>query len=97
MSNSYFQPVSGLDLPRFAGIPTFMRLPHIQLNDPKIKDVDIGLIGVPWDSGTTNRSGARHGPRQIRDASSMIRAQNGATGVRPFESANWRLLHFAKC
>jgi len=88
LSNSYFQPVSGLDLPRFAGIPTFMRLPHIQLNDPKIKDVDIGLIGVPWDSGTTNRSGARHGPRQIRDASSMIRAQNGATGVRPFESAN---------
>ncbi len=88
MSDSFFQPVSGFDLPRFAGIPTFMRLPHVALTDEKIKDVDIGLIGVPWDSGTTNRSGPRHGPRQLRDMSTMIRAQNGASGVRPFELAN---------
>lgn len=88
MSDSFFQPVSGFDLPRFAGIPTFMRLPHVALTDEKIKDVDIGLIGVPWDSGTTNRSGPRHGPRQLRDISTMIRAQNGASGVRPFELAN---------
>lgn len=88
MSDTFFQPVSGFDLPRFAGIPTFMRLPHVALTDEKIKDVDIGLIGVPWDSGTTNRSGPRHGPRQLRDMSTMIRAQNGASGVRPFELAN---------
>lgn len=88
MSDSFFQPVSGFDLPRFAGIPTFMRLPHVALTDEKIKDVDIGLIGVPWDNGTTNRSGPRHGPRQLRDISTMIRAQNGASGVRPFELAN---------
>ncbi len=88
MSDSFFQPVSGFDLPRFAGIPTFMRLPHVALTDEKIKDVDIGLIGVPWDNGTTNRSGPRHGPRQLRDMSTMIRAQNGASGVRPFELAN---------
>ena len=88
MSDSFFQPVSGFDLPRFAGIPTFMRLSHVALTDEKIKDVDIGLIGVPWDSGTTNRSGPRHGPRQLRDMSTMIRAQNGASGVRPFELAN---------
>lgn len=50
--------------------------------------MDIGLIGVPWDSGTTNRSGPRHGPRQLRDMSTMIRAQNGASGVRPFELVN---------
>ena len=48
----------------------------------------MGLIGVPWDSGTTNRPGPRHGPRQLRDASTMIRAQNGATGVRPFDLIN---------
>jgi guanidinopropionase len=88
MSDKYFQPVSGFDLPRFAGVATFMRLPHVAFNDPKIKEVKIGLIGVPWDSGTTNRPGPRHGPRQLRDMSTMMRAQNGATGVRPFEVAN---------
>lgn len=85
MSDPFFRPVSGFDLPRFAGVPTFMRLPHVPLEDPRLADVQVGLIGVPWDSGTTNRSGPRHGPRQLRDLSTMIRAQNGATGVRPFE------------
>lgn len=65
-----------------------MRLPHVGLNDPRISKVQIGLIGTPWDGGTTNRPGPRHGPRQLRDASTMIRAQNGATGVRPFELVN---------
>ncbi len=88
MSDTYFQPVSGFDLPRFAGVATFMRLPHVALSDDRIKDVEVGLIGVPWDGGTTNRPGPRHGPRQLRDMSTMIRAQNGATGVRPFEAAN---------
>ena len=88
MSDPFFHPVSGFDLPRFAGIPTFMRLPHVDLDNPKLKDVQIGIIGTPWDSGTTNRPGPRHGPRQLRDMSSMIRAQNGATGIRPFELVN---------
>jgi guanidinopropionase len=88
MTDPFFHPVSGFDLPRFAGVPTFMRLPHVDLDHPRLSEVQIGLIGVPWDSGTTNRPGPRHGPRQLRDASTMIRAQNGATGVRPFESVN---------
>ncbi|MFO7771154.1 MAG: agmatinase [Roseovarius gahaiensis] len=88
MSDSFFQPVSGFDLPRFAGVPTFMRLPHVPLDHDRLKDVDIGLIGVPWDSGTTNRPGPRHGPRQLRDASTMIRAQHQASGIRPFEAVN---------
>ncbi|OOY20918.1 agmatinase [Thioclava sp. DLFJ5-1] len=87
-SDSYFHPVSGFDLPRFAGVPTFMRLPHVELDNPRLKDVQVGFIGSPWDSGTTNRPGPRHGPRQLRDLSTMIRAQNGATGVRPFEMVN---------
>jgi guanidinopropionase len=87
MVDAFFRPVSGLDLPRFAGIPTFMRLPHVPLDHPRLGEVDIGLIGAPWDGGTTNRAGARHGPRQLRDASTMIRAENGITGVRPFERA----------
>ena len=88
MSDPFFHPVSGLDLPRFAGIPTFMRLPHVGLDDPRLKAVQIGLIGAPWDGGTTNRPGPRHGPRQLRDHSTMMRAENGATRVRPFEAAN---------
>ena len=67
MPNADFQPVSGFDLPRFAGVPTFMRLPHLTPEDALYKEVDIGLIGVPWDGGTSNRPGARHGPRQLRD------------------------------
>ena len=69
-----FEPVSGAVSPRFAVVPTFMRLPHIALNHPDIAMVDIGLVGVPWDAGTTNRPGARHGPRRLRDLSTMIRA-----------------------
>jgi guanidinopropionase len=65
-----------------------MRLPHITLDDVRLSDVDIGIIGVPWDSGTTNRPGPRHGPRQLRDASTMIRAEHPVSGVRPFEAMN---------
>jgi len=87
MSDDFFRPVSGFDLPRFAGVPTFMRLPHVPLDHPRIGEVEIGLVGAPWDGGTTNRPGPRHGPRQLRDLATMIRAENGATGVRPFEAA----------
>jgi guanidinopropionase len=65
--------------PRYSGIPTFFRLPHTELLD----EVDIGLVGVPFDGGVTNRSGARHGPRDIRNQSSLIRKINQATGVAP--------------
>ncbi|EDM70470.1 agmatinase [Roseobacter sp. AzwK-3b] len=88
MSDAFFHPVSGLDLPRFAGVPSFMRLPHVAPGHERFADVDIGLIGVPWDSGTTNRPGPRHGPRQLRDASTMIRAQHPTSGMRPFETVN---------
>ena len=88
MTDTFFQPISGFDLPRFAGVPTFMRLPHVGLDDARIVDVQIGIIGTPWDGGTTNRPGPRHGPRQLRDMSTMIRAENGATRVRPFELVN---------
>jgi len=88
MSDNFFQPVSGFELPRFAGVPTFMRLPHVPLEHERLGEVDIGLIGVPWDSGTTNRPGPRHGPRQLRDASTMIRAQHATSGMRPFEAVN---------
>ena len=87
MTDRFFRPVSGMELPRFAGIATFMRLPHMPENHPRVSEVQIGLVGLPWDGGTSNRPGARHGPRALRDASTMIRAQHPVTGMRPFEVA----------
>ena len=54
-----FMPVSGFDLPRFAGLPTFMRLPYIAQDDVANSGVEVGIIGVPWDGGddqSTRRS-----------------------------------------
>lgn len=85
MTDPFFHPVSGFELPRFAGIPTFMRLPHVAPDHPRFAEVQVGVVGAPWDGGTTNRPGPRHGPRQLRDASTMVRAQHGVTGMRPFE------------
>ena len=83
-----FQPVSAMEMPRFSGIPTFMRLPHIAPEDAAREGVEIALIGVPWDSGTTNRPGARHGPRQMRDLSTMIRSTHPVSRIKPFELCN---------
>ena len=66
--------------PRYTGIPTFFRTPQAN----SLTEADIGLIGVPYDGGVTNRSGARHGPRAVRDQSSLLRKLNAATGVAPF-------------
>jgi guanidinopropionase len=80
------QPVSGLVTPRFGGIATFMRLPHVRLEDAEA--IDIGLVGIPWDGGTTNRPGPRHGPRQMRDVSSMMRKMHQTSHITPYELAN---------
>ena len=88
MSDPFFHPVSGFDLPRFAGVPSFMRLPVVTSDDDRFEDVKLGLFGVPWDAGTTNRPGPRHGPRQMRDASTMIRRINPGSGIDPFGLVN---------
>ena len=86
--DAFFQPVSALEMPRFAGMPSFMRLPHLTMDSKEISRLDMGLVGVPWDAGTTNRPGPRHGPRQLRDLSTMIRALNPVTEINPFELVN---------
>ena len=85
-TDPFFRPVSGMELPRFAGVATFMRLPHVGPDHPRLPEVEIGIVGLPFDGAVSNRPGARHGPRALRDASTMLRAQNGATGVRPFDA-----------
>ena len=76
-------PVDAAIVPRFGAIPTFMRLPHI----PDPARLDIALIGVPWDGGTTNRAGARHGPREIRNMSSFMRKVHHVSRIAPYELA----------
>jgi guanidinopropionase len=80
------QPVSGLVTPRFGGIATFFRLPHVDL--AQAAEIDIGIVGVPWDGGTTNRPGPRHGPRQMRDQSSMVRRMHQTSHIVPYDLAN---------
>lgn len=86
ITDPFFHPVSGMALPRFAGLATFMRLPLVGPDHPRLGEVGIGIVGLPFDGAVSNRPGARHGPRALRDASTMLRAQNGATGVRPFDA-----------
>jgi len=76
-----FQPPDHTVTPRFMGIPTFMRVPYVA----DATELDIAMIGVPFDGGVTNRPGARHGPRQVRDMSSLIRRVHHVTDVNPFE------------
>jgi guanidinobutyrase len=76
------QPLSGNAMPRFGGIATMMRLPHA--DSPA--GLDAAFIGVPFDIGTSNRAGARFGPRHIRAESALIRPYNMATGAAPFDT-----------
>ena len=72
--------------PRYSGVATFMRRPLRE--DPATWDgIDIGIVGVPFDGGVTNRTGARHGPRHLRDQSTLMGMVNHQTGVRPHDLA----------
>jgi len=78
------QPISGNDLARFSGPGTFMRL--LQAHD--LGDLDVAIVGIPIDIGTSWRSGTRFGPKQLRAESAMIRPYNIQTGAAPFDSLN---------
>ncbi|WIO74133.1 agmatinase [Porticoccaceae bacterium LTM1] len=82
MSNEFNQPLGGNEMPRFGGIASMFRLP-IQAN---AEGLDIALIGVPLDIGTSNRSGTRYGPRQIRTESVLVRPYGMYTRAAPFDS-----------
>jgi len=82
MQRELNQPLGGNDMPRFGGIATMMRLPQAASAD----GLDACFVGVPLDIGTSNRSGARFGPRQIRSESVLLRPYNMATRAAPFDS-----------
>ncbi|MDX2102552.1 MAG: agmatinase [Alphaproteobacteria bacterium] len=76
-------PTDAILQPRYTGIASFMRAPIAT----DWTGVEIGLIGVPFDGGVTNRTGARHGPRGLREASTLMRAGNQMTRTMPFQLA----------
>ena len=78
---THFGPPDALVTPRFAGVRTFARLPHVEL--PR-DDVDAAVIGVPFDTATSFRSGARFGPEAIRSASMLLRPYHPVLGVDVF-------------
>jgi agmatinase/guanidinopropionase len=71
----------GAHLQPFAGIPTFMRRPATR----EMVGVDVAIVGVPFDGGTSYRSGARFGPRKIREASLLLWGYNPVLGVSPLD------------
>jgi guanidinopropionase len=89
LSRFYLRPnlqgemTNPIDSLRFTEIATFMRCPMAT----DLSQVDIGIIGVPYDGGLNCRPGARHGPREVRNQSTMMRKINVSTGARPFDQA----------
>ncbi len=75
-------PVDASLAPRFAGIATFARLP----TPDEVTDVDVAVLGIPFDSGVSYRPGARFGPASVREASRLLRPYNPALGVETFRT-----------
>ena len=76
-----YVPEDSMQSPRFTGPSTFARLPYVRTLD----DVDVAVVGVPFDTGVTYRVGGRFGPNAVRAASVMLRPYNSNLDVKPFE------------
>ena len=76
-----FVPEDSLASPRFTGPATFARLPYVRT----LEEVDVAVVGVPFDTGVTYRVGGRFGPNAVRAASVMLRPYNANLDVKPFE------------
>src|SRR4029453_4202537 len=74
-------PAFGAGLQPFMGIPSFMRLPVSR----QLDGVDVAILGVPFDSGTSYRTGTRFGPRKIREVSLMIWGHNTTLNITPLK------------
>ncbi|HKO52375.1 MAG TPA: arginase family protein [Polyangiaceae bacterium] len=79
-----FRPPSSDEVPRVAGIPSFLRLP-VHDDPDNVPAVDVLLCGVPFDGGSSFRPGARFGPRAVREASALARPFSAALGVDVYD------------
>ena len=79
---SRYEPLDAQIIPRFAGVRTFMRAPHVT----ELEGVDAAVFGIPFDTATSYRTGARFGPEAIRSASVLLRPYNPVLAVNVVES-----------
>lgn len=77
-----YQPLNALEFARFTGIRTFARLPYLQT----LEDVDVAIVGLPFDTGVTYKVGARFGPEAVRSASAILRPYNRELKVNVFDT-----------
>jgi agmatinase len=77
----HYKPIDSTKIPRFAEVRTFMRLPNVCTTS----DIDYAVVGIPFDTGTTYRPGARFGPDGIRTASAIIKPYNYVQDVNVAE------------
>jgi agmatinase len=82
MTDSRYRPIDAQIIPRFAGVRTFMRAPHVT----DLEGVDAAVFGIPFDTATSYRTGARFGPEAIRSASVLLRPYNPVLEVNVVES-----------
>lgn len=78
----HYQPANSLESPRFSGVRTFARLPHVRTTE----NVDVAIVGLPFDTGATYKIGARFGPESVRSASAMLRPYNRELKVNVFNT-----------
>lgn len=78
--NDTIGPIDATNVPRYAGIATFARLPRLD----QVKSADVAIVGIPFDSGVSYRPGARFGPSHVRESSRLLRPYNPATDIEPF-------------
>lgn len=76
-----YHPPDAMESPRIGGVRTFMRLPHVVTTD----EVDVAIVGIPFDTGASYRVGARFGPQAIRAGSTLLRPFNPFHGIDVFE------------
>jgi guanidinopropionase len=81
MTDRHLKPMDPSLSPRFGDVATLLRAPRV----PPDGDIDIGLVGVPFDLGTNYRTGARGGPAAVREASRTIRLVHPSSRIAPFE------------
>ena len=81
-SGPRYGPADSKVSPRFSGIRTYARLPHVA---DDLNGVDVAIVGVPFDTGGTYRVGARFGPEHIRSASALMRPFHSGSGVAIFD------------
>ena len=82
MAEPHHRPLDAREMPRFAGVRTFMRAPHTT----DLAGVDAAVYGIPFDTATTYRTGTRFGPEAIRSASALLRPYNPALDVNVVET-----------